>query len=554
MLRPLVVALALLLGLIACDRTPAAAPPATPGPDLTSTTGLATPASPEPTPTDRAAPTLRYAIAEPAQLVPMDAVSPEEKLVVDTLFDSLTRLGPNMMARPSAATEWEASDDARVWRFTLRAGAAFHDGSPVTSGDFAFAWSQAAATGRAGFLLSDVEGYADVAAGAAETLAGVRAVDDLRLEVRLSRPRGDLPVIVAHPALAPLATAAWQADEAAYRRAPVGNGPFSAAEDRAPRQFLRVQAFPGWRNGERPAELDEVLFQFLDAETAYLAFQQDRLQVGPLPREALDAAQAAYGTSVDGYRGPGVLRGVTPSVYFLGFNVRQPPFDVPDVRRAISLALDRDAMAAAVQGASAVPASSVTSPLIRTAPAATCSACTQDRRAARQILAEHGVTRLEFTFNSDGGHQEIANQVRRDLRAVGVRSVRFSTPDFDAYLDELRAGDAGFFRFGWTPEHPTPGDVLEPLFSSDGTHNYAGYADPGVDQLLAEAGADTSALRRGVLYLLAERRVVSRDQVVTPLFFYRHQLVVSPRVEGFVLDPMGLANLEEVRLAPPANA
>jgi peptide/nickel transport system substrate-binding protein/oligopeptide transport system substrate-binding protein len=493
---------------------------------------------------------LRYAIAEPAQLVPIDAVSPEEKLVVDTLFDSLTQLGPNLRPRPSAATEWEASEDARVWRFTLRAGAAFHDGSPVTSGDFAFAWSQAAATGKAGFLLSDVEGYAEVAAGAAETLAGVRAVDDLRLEVRLSRPRGAFPTVVAHPALAPLATAAWQADERAYRRAPVGNGPFSAAEDRVPRQFLRVQVFPRWRNGEQPAELDEVLFQFLDVETAYLAFQQDRLQIGPLPREALDAARAAYGTSVDGYRGPGVLQGVTPSVYFLGFNVNRPPFDEPEVRRAISLALDRDAMAAAVQGASAVPASSVTSPLIRTAPAATCSACTLDRGAARQILDEHGITRLEFTFNADGGHQGIANQVRRDLRAVGVR-VRFSAPDFDDYLAELEAGDAGFFRFGWTPEHPMPGDVLEPLFSSDGTHDYTGYADPDVDRLLAEAGADTSALRRGVLYLLAEQRIVSRDQVVTPLFFYRHQLVVSPRVDGFVLDPMGLANLEDVRMTPP---
>ena len=245
-----------------------------------------------------------------------------------------------------------------------------------------------------------------------------------------------------------------------------------------------------------------------------------------------------------------MLTGATPSLYFLGFRVTEEPFDEPDVRRAVSLAIDREAMAEAVQGTTAEPARSLVSPLLRPSPTDTCSACEQRQWEARQLFREHGVTSLTFTFSTEGGHQAIANQLRRDLREVGVSVVRFTPLPFEDYLGALDDGAAAFFRFGWEPEHPTAGDLLEPLFAAEGAHNYFDYENERFERLMADGRASVAPGLRTVLHYLAEQQVVDRDQVVVPLIFYRHQLVVDDRVEGFVLDPMGLTNLEEVRLRP----
>lgn len=544
--------LALLLVVAMTAACTTAGEAAAPEPSVSPASPVGDPqADAEASPAGRGQGALRYAVAEPGQIVPADAVTPQARLVVDTLFDSLTSVSLTGAVRPAAAESWEPIDgDPSRWRFHLREGAEFHDGTPVTSQAFAFAWNVAAARGRAGFLLADVAGYDEVVTGAAAELAGLATPDERTLEVRLRRPLGDFPIVAAHPGLGPLHVAAWREDEGAYRRAPIGNGPFATAEDLVPRQFLRVQAFTGWANGEAPANVDEVLFQFLDADAAYVAFQQGRLQIGPVPDDAVPNAVAEHGRSTDGYTGPGLLDGITPSVYLLAFDVDTPPYDDPEVRRALSQALDRAAMAEAATGTRAEPATSLVAPPLRLSDAPTCSACTRDLVAARSTLSELGVTAVRLTFPEEEVHQAIADQVRTDLRAAGVRVVRIQLLPFADYLEEVESGGAVFFRFGWASEHRVARDVLEPLLASEGAHNHGAYRDDRVDAWLAQAAASTSAGERGVASLLAERQAVEHDQAVVPLLHYRHQTVVSDRVVGFVLDPMGLANLEEVRLLP----
>jgi len=503
----------------------------------------------------------RYAITEPGAIVPGDVVDPGGLTVVDTLFDSLTAYDRDGATVPAAAVAWTPDPSATAWTFTLRPGATFHDGSPVTARSFLDAWTRAARRGAAGYHLADVEGYARVTSDPTAAFTGLRAVNDATLVVRLVRPLADFPAVVAHPALGPLPPSALTGADlpAGFADRPVGNGPFQLAEPWARGRFLRAVRFEAWRNGSGPAELSEVLFKFDDPDTAYVAFQQGRRDFAAIPTGALAQAQRRYRVSPDGYSGPGVLTGVTGSVYYLGMDLAAPPFTNVDVRRALSLAVDRETLARANREGNAEPARAAASRSVPGARFRNCDNCRHDPDEARRLFAEAGVTELELWFNQGGGHERIAAALTDQLEAVGV-TLRTRSPELapgqsplPAYLEALGNGSAPLFRFGWSVDYPTLDNALTPLFSggaagAEGAGNYGRFADPEVDGLLATARATLDEAARRDLYVEAEELALDRHQAIVPLLFFRLAAVVSDRVEGFVLSPLGTANLAEVRL------
>jgi oligopeptide transport system substrate-binding protein len=536
----------LLLLLAACQTPPAEGP--------------AAPASPSPTPvtlptdqqTDREQrTTLRYAIGEPGAIVPHDAIDADSLVVVSALFEPLTTHDPGLTVVPAAAVRWRAQNDATEWAFILRRGATFHDGSPVTAEDFVYSWNLAAREGDAGYHLAAVEGYEAVASGAADSLTGLEADGEHVLRVRLRHPYADFPSVVAHPALAPVPRRAWEADPQAFAERPIGNGPFAMAEDRARGRFIRLTRADGWRDDDRP-HVAEVLFQILAPDSAYLAFQQGRLDVSPLPPGALANAVEQFGESPDGYGGSGVLTGDLPILYYLGFDITQSPFDDVDVRRAVSLAIDAERIARETLEGNTTIARSAVPPAVPRARPRSCLTCRHDPERAAAVFEDRGIEQLELWFNRHGGHEEVARLVREDLAAVGVRVV-FRTEEFGDYLQTLARGDAGLFRFGWALDYPTLDESLFPLFHSQSmppgelAHNYGRYRSGEVDELLTAARATMDPDERRLLFLRAET-IILRDQAIVPIMGYRHRVVVSDRLEGFVLNALGLPNIAEVRV------
>lgn len=550
MRRAALVALAALLA--GCNWQPAAPEPAA---------RPLVPAAPAtPSETVATSSTFRYAIQEPSAIVPPTATEPNGLAVVDALFDSLTAYDASLRVVPAAAASWiaTASDE---WTFTLREGGTFHDGSPVTAADFKFAWEQAVRLGLAGYHLRDVQGYDALRAKKAAELAGVTAVDDRTLRVRLIGPRADFPAVVAHPALGPVPRTVWQADRAGFLQRPVGNGPFRMDGTWAHNEFIRVARFKGRQDGSAPTVVDEVLFPISDPDTAYLAFQQGRRDFSPLPAGALAEASRQYpASSDDGYHGPGVLLGPTPVLYFLGFNVTQPPFDDVEVRRAVSMAIDREALRDAILEGNVSVARATVPPPIPGARDNACGACERDPAEARRIFAERGITEVELWLNRGGGHEQVAQQIGQDLAAVGVGLRLRSEPpppdgSFGDYLDILSSGEAGMFRFGWSAEYPTMDAALSPLFDSrstpaSGGRNFMRYANAEVDGLIDRARGTSDELTRHRLYQQAEDLAVGRDQAIIPLFVYHHRFVAAARVENLYLSPFGLVNLPEISLRP----
>lgn len=564
-MRRVIAGLVLLLAaaLPACEAASGAQPAPAPTAPAAPASAVRAPAPTATTsPAGRGA-TFRFALAEPMAIVPGDVADPGGLVIVDALFDSLTRTDASGALQPAAATSWRADDDLRVWTFRLRRGATFHDGTPVTAADFVRSWDRAVAQRRdAGYHLRDVAGYDAVARGEATHLAGLAAIDGRTLRVELRAPFADFPVVAGHPALGPLPAAA--ATDSGFPAEPVGNGPFRMDGPWARGQFVRVVRAEGWRTGPRVA-LDEVVFQVMDPETAYIAFQQGRVDFAPLPPGALVEARRRYGSAGDGSSGPGVLDGPTGQVYFLAFDERVPPFGDPDVRRAVALAIDRTELAAAL-GPDVQPALRLVPPAVPDARRTSCELCVADPDEAARLFAAAGVDRLPLWFNRGGGHEEVAEALGRQLARVGIRLVPRTPPDggaadtgsLTAYLDVLRRGEAGLFRFGWTLDHPTTDDALVPLLSSRSAEqagvpggmvgNYGPYRRADVDELLATARATAADTARRRLYRQAEDRAVDRDAMFVPLLTFTEASVVADRAVGFVLPPTGLVDLAAVRV------
>ena len=494
--------------------------------------------------------TLRWVIAEPTAIVPMDAVTPDDLLVVDAVFDSLTAWDARLETQPAAAVRWRASRGGRTWTFDLRRNATFHDGTPVTAGSFVAAWSDMARRGAAHHHLRDLVGYRAARGERSGPLRGLRVLDTHTLQVRLRSPNWDFPAVAGHPALAPVPTGART--DAAFREQPVGNGTFRMAEPWAHGRFVRLRRVAPRQSPAGPGRLlDEVIFRIQDSAGGYIAFGQGRADVTTVPAGALSSDDMEDRRTAI-YEGPGLLRGRLAATYFLTFNVRRAPFDDVAVRQAVSQALDRRAIVReafegnAGLGVSAVP------PMIPGARQRSCLACISSPAHARDAFRAAGVERLDLWINEGGEHERVAEQVREDLAAVGVR-VRLRIVPFDDYLRALRRGRPGLFRFGWSLDYPTMDNALRPLFHSRATPgrggvNYGRYANPRVDRLLNRARATRDPVARQQLLREVEDQVLGLDQAIVPVVVLRRRTLVAERVRGLVYGPLGTSDLSAVRV------
>lgn len=496
--------------------------------------------------------TLRWAVSDVRHVIPGDATSRDELLIVSALFEPLTRLDATGRPQPALATSWEAHDGARRWRFTLSEDARFVDGETgearqVTARDLVFAWNRAAAEGRAGFLLADVEGYEAVTAGEAERLAGLRAVDETTLEVTLNRPHGAFDVVVSHPSLAPLPRERWRADEAAMRRRPVGNGPYRMAEAVVPGSYISVQPVADWHGGE--PEVDEILFQTMSPDSTFVAFQQGRLDVGRVPEGAVDRARAEYGEAeANGLTG-GLLAEPSADLLALGLDVGKPPFDNPEVRRAVSLAVDRAALVRDPATDVSVPATSLLPPGTPPGPSQRCAHCRHDPEAAAAIFAAHEVDELSLWVDAEGQHAALLTRLRRDLNPLGV-TLNVEKRPFAEW--EEAANAAPMFRIAWQAEHRTGLDVLDPLLHPEGVWSHTEVNDDELNRLLSEARSAVTRAERHAWLRKAETRALELAAVI-PLGYGEHRIVIADRVEGLQIDALGRADLSKLRLSPETD-
>ena len=487
---------------------------------------------------------LRVGITAPGSVDPGNDYEPMGDLVTRTMCDPLIAVDPvTGELRPALVQTWVVSDGGQRLVLRLRKGLRFSDGTAVTADDVAYSLSRVASAdyaSAAAARLEPIDGYPEVH-GDVETdddadrrrLKGVTTLDERSVEIVLTEPRADFVRVLTTPLTTPVPRLAAARDATAFARRPVCSGPYALdAPYRQGDRTIRLSRVRGHRpvdgglSGGGAGYADRVEFTvFPDARAAAAAQRRGLVEVAAAEPQDRAGVQSAPG----------------PLVEYLGFPTTTAPFDRPEVRRALALALDRQALVDAVFPGTRLPATGFLPPT--TLPVFVPDACADlpvrgDAAAAAQLLRGLGVDadtlKVPLYLNPDGRNAALARAVAAQWRkALGLVAVPTPLP-FEAYVargTSAKGFDAPF-RFSWSTPSPDPDGMLYPLFSTErvGRDNFARYSNPAVDRGLtrlareAEEAADRQLEQRRVEQLLC------RDVPMLPLTYSLSRYLVADRV------------------------
>jgi oligopeptide transport system substrate-binding protein len=243
------------------------------------------------------------------------------------------------------------------------------------------------------------------------------------------------------------------------------------------------------------------------------------------------------------------------SFYYIGFNTAQPPFDDANIRRAFSMAIDKDKLISLVFKGTMEPADGILPPGM---PGynETLAGLGYDVAGAKALIAgsSYGdvsnlppitVTTLGWGGGISSELEAVIYQWRQNL---GVEvTVRQLEPE--RFLYHLSQEKDEMFYTGWIADYPHPQDFLDILFHSGAENNYGQYRNPEVDAMLEAAGVEPDSRLSLSLYQQAEQMLVD-DAACIPLGFGRNYVLVKPYVKGYELNPLGFARLNEVSIEP----
>jgi len=506
--------------------------------------------------------TISFELGDITAIDPYNAQESEGTQVTQALFDSLTVIDPTTgKVLPSAAEKWSSDASATVWTFNLVPGAKFADGTPVTASDFVYAWNRIAASAFANakdpaqiaYHLGPIVGF-DEAQASGIPMPGVKAIDDMTLEVTLSSAFADWPYVVAHPALAPVPKALveggvdYNGAKVLFAEMPVGNGPFKMSEPWKHDQYIKVVANADYY-GKKP-NIDGVDFMiFKDLETAYREFQAGNLDFTQIPDGQIEAAKTSYGVSSDGYTvqpGKGVLLGAETAIYFLTLDTKKAPLDNANLRKAISLAINREAINATVYEGSRVPATGMVPPGLPGYVENQWPDSKYDVVAAKKALADagypdgKGLPTLAINYNSGAGHAKAMELVASDLKAIGINT-KSETLEGAQHWDFLRTTKYDIGRDGWIADYPITDNFTYPFFDSKSSDNHSHYSNPTVDADILSARSTIDDAARVKLYEQIQATIAQTNPTV-PIVYYAHRRVGSNRLNAFIYDNQGLTD------------
>lgn len=516
--------------------------------------------------TDSSSATFKIAVSAPGCIDPYNASDQASLSVVSQMFSPLTSYDATAgTVKPNAAASFSMNDDATEFTFKLRQ-ARFHNGEDVDAHAFKRAWERmidpksavvsAHGASSAAWLLALVEGYDDLAAGTVSGLAGVACPDSKTLVVTLSEPYSEFPIIVAHPALSPVPQAAVD-DPVTFFAHPQGNGPYKLKGKFSEGKNLSLVRYKSFFDGTPTvASLKFVVESASD--TAYKEFQAGELDVCEVPIEQVRAAQSSRGVSEDGRTIEEDKRLVTSpelSSVYLACNTERTFLKEQDVRRAISLAIDRSALAKDLfRGVYAESLGIVPNGCEAAREEAWEYCSTDTSRAAELLDAAHPATNgardieLKILCSKTGYFGKLADAVADDLKVVGI-TTEVEAVDESDYASRRTSGDYDLLLARWEAPVPVADLVLFPLFSSAsiGAHNDARYTSASFDKKIDEARAAQDQSTRISLYREAED-IVADDVPVVPLLQPARLVAASDRVSHLEILPGGVSCMSGAEL------
>ena len=443
------------------------------------------------------------------------------KNVMSTLIKYSAEDGVTLV--PDLAESWAVSDDGTEWTFNLRDGVKWHDGADFSADDVQFTIENILNPDVRAQFRSSLSG-----------VTGVSAVDARTVTITTAQPIGALPILLAYNiVIAPKHILDGQDlnELPDFVQQPIGTGPFKVREiiqgDR-----VVLDAFEDYYEG-RPKidtliyrivpDINNVVAQLITGEIDLASIEPDNIQ-------ALEQAGTVQFQSA-----------LEPNTFTLYFNHRLPLFQDVRVRKALTMAIDRQAIIDQLLLGEAVLATSSHSPAFGVYYNDKIEPYPYDVDAATQLMEEAGWTKQGGVWTKDGQEfacrlmvdkgnatrEQIGLALQQFLGDFGVK-IELELEEWSVYIQRGNNGEYDL-RTGWRITAPDPDKTAE--YSTNGVNNHYAYSNPKVDELLQQGRTEIDQAKRVEIYHELQQLLYD-DCALAWLYYPKGILAVNKRVKG----------------------
>ena len=483
-----------------------------------------------------------------------------------TVFEPLLLIDENNEVIPGQAESYTVSDDGLVWTFTMRDGLKWSDGSDLTAKDFEYSFKRLAAPDTAApyaeTVVGMIDGYADATGNPDkqgnmttepdfDALNVVASEDGKTLTVTLSYPCAYFDKLAAFAAMSPVQQATVEANGDAWCTEPdtyICNGPYCISEW-VPSERIVLAKNPNYVGGWDSSKIvsDTITLLLLeDSSASYTAYNSGEAQlIKDVPTDeipSLTKAEDGGDFYVDTILG----------TYYLSLNDQKEPFNDVNVRKALSLAIDRDYVANTIMQGTYTPAYNIVGPGIvdengmfydnanggKTYISEDYEA---NLEAAKQALADAGYPNgegfpvIEYSTNDAGYHTPVAEYLQQAWGELGI-TVNINKVEWASFTPMRRAGDYDASRNGWVMDYNDPSNMLE-LFTTGNGNNDGKYSSADFDAAIEASKVADKSVHFQKLHEAED--ILMNDYACIPVAYYNDFWLQSPSLKGTWHSPYG---------------
>ena len=484
--------------------------------------------------------------------------------VLDVVTAKLVKYNVDTAAPEMDIAESIETSDNQNFTVKLKKGYKFHDGTEVKAKNFVDAWNYTAYGPNAqygSYFYEPIEGYADLQsedpdgeegpqkapAPNAKEMSGLKIVDDYSFTIKTANKVSNLPVRLGYTAFAPQPDKFF-ADPKAFGDKPIGAGPYKV-DAWTKNAEIKLSKFADY-SGKKKGNVDSITFKiYQDSNAAYADLQAGQLDVqDDIPASA--QIDEKYKTDLPDrnlQKPVGVIQTITTAP------AKVDPNYGPEIRKAISMAINREAIIKAVFNGTREPATGWVSPVVDGYKADVCGEfCKYDPAKAKEQLAKAGGFKggkMTLSYNADSSHKEWTEAACNSIKqALGVDCVATPVVDFATFRGQIQDRKMkGMFRTGWQMDYPSIENFLTPIYGKGASSNDGDYSNPDFDAKLAEAAAATDPAESNKLYQEAEA-MLANDMASIPLWYSNATVGWSEKVTNVKVTPFGVPDYASISL------
>jgi oligopeptide transport system substrate-binding protein len=479
--------------------------------------------------------------AEPQELDPHIVTGVPEHHIISALLEGLVSKNPKTLEpMPAVAESWSVSDDGKIYTFNLRPNAKWSNGDAVTAEDFVWSWQRGltpAMGNQYAYMYYAIKNAEAFAKGKISDFSkvGVKAINHKTLRVELNNATPYFLQLLDHYSLFPVHRPTIEKfGEPAERgtlwtRAGnfVGNGPFTLTQWDLNKVII-VEKNPLYWDA-KTVKLKGIYFypteNLTTEERMFRAGQLHYTNSVPVEKIAIYKKENPHLIRVSAYLGS----------YFYRINTRLEHLKDVRVRRALAMAIDREAIANKLLKAGQIAAYAITPN--NTMGYTADTDLRYDVAEARRLLAEagypngEGFPTTDILYNTQEDHRKVAVAIQQMWKKSLNINITIQNQDWKVFLDSVSSGNYSIARAGWIGDYVDPNSFLD-MWITDGGVNRTGWSNAEYDRLVLEVAPKAKTVEQRYVALRKAEKMLLDDMPVIPIYTYVSKHLVHPSVKN----------------------